>query len=478
MGLAAAVIGSATIGTSEYYILSASTTKVDQTDTCILYAHIDFTNLVAGDRFQVKLYEKINGTQRNTVLYTPDGVSDPLILGPIHVSEGWELSLKKLAGTDRAIAYSTRKVDKVTADAVDVTKWNGTAVATPTTAGVPRVDVKAMEANVVTAAAIADAAIDLATIAADLQGAFFVRRNTATAGGASTITLDASASAVDSFYKNTRIYIVSGTGVGQTRGYSSYVGSTKVYTVDSAWSTNPDNTSVFMIIGNLSGTGATAADIADAVWDEATSGHVTAGTFGKLDQDISGYLDTEVAAIKAKTDNLPSDPADASDIAASFSSIASTLSTIAGYVDTEVATLVTNVAAVKAKTDNLPSDPADASDIAASLTSLGSDVTAVKAKTDNLPADPADASDIAALVDALPTAGEIVDALMDFSHDTGVTMLGLFRRLEATISGKATGLRSTVARFFMRDGTTPATQATQDTDAGTRVVADVSGSEP
>jgi hypothetical protein len=71
---------------------------------------------------------------------------------------------------------------------------------------------------------------------------------------------------------------------------------------------------------------------------------------------IDDFLDTEIAAIKAKTDNLPADPADASDIAASFSSLAATLSTIAGYIDTEIA-------AIKAKTDNLPASPAAAGDI-------------------------------------------------------------------------------------------------------------------
>ena len=71
---------------------------------------------------------------------------------------------------------------------------------------------------------------------------------------------------------------------------------------------------------------------------------------------LAGYVDTEVAAIKAKTDNLPTDPADASDIAASFGTVNSTLATIAGYIDTEVA-------AIKAKTDNLPTDPAAVSDI-------------------------------------------------------------------------------------------------------------------
>ena len=44
-------------------------------------------------------------------------------------------------------------------------------------------------------------------------------------------------------------------------------------------------------------------------------------TAANLDSQLSaiaGYIDTEIAAIKSKTDNLPSDPADASDIAAAF----------------------------------------------------------------------------------------------------------------------------------------------------------------
>lgn len=76
---------------------------------------------------------------------------------------------------------------------------------------------------------------------------------------------------------------------------------------------------------------------------------------------IDDAIDTEVAAIKAKTDNLPADPADASDIASSFSTVNSTLSTIAGYLDTEVA-------AIKAKTDNLPASPAASGDIPSAAT--------------------------------------------------------------------------------------------------------------
>lgn len=111
---------------------------------------------------------------------------------------------------------------------------------------------------------------------------------------------------------------------------------------------------------------------------------------------------TALASIKSKTDNLPSDPADASDIASAFSTVNSTLSTMAGYIDTEVA-------AIKAKTDNLPSDPASASTIATSFGTVNSTLTtmseyidteiaAIKAKTDNLPSDPADQSLIEAAI--------------------------------------------------------------------------------
>ena len=72
---------------------------------------------------------------------------------------------------------------------------------------------------------------------------------------------------------------------------------------------------------------------------------------------IDDFLDTEIAAIKAKTDNLPSDPADASDIASAFSTVNATLATISGLIDTEIA-------AIKAKTDALPADTA------ASLTAI------------------------------------------------------------------------------------------------------------
>ncbi len=57
--------------------------------------------------------------------------------------------------------------------------------------------------------------------------------------------------------------------------------------------------------------------------------------------DVFPLVSTEIADIKTKTDNLPSDPADASDIASAFATVNITLATIAGYIDNEVGSIKT-----------------------------------------------------------------------------------------------------------------------------------------
>jgi hypothetical protein len=75
-----------------------------------------------------------------------------------------------------------------------------------------------------------------------------IRTGTAQAGStSSTIKLDASASATNNLYQNDLVTITGGVGLGQTRTIVSYAGSTKIATVDRAWTTTPDNTSTFAI---------------------------------------------------------------------------------------------------------------------------------------------------------------------------------------------------------------------------------------
>lgn len=73
------------------------------------------------------------------------------------------------------------------------------------------------------------------------------RTGTAQAGASTTITLDSGALANDDIYNGSTITITGGTGAGQIRVISDYVGSTKVATVSVAWATTPDNTSTFSV---------------------------------------------------------------------------------------------------------------------------------------------------------------------------------------------------------------------------------------
>ena len=70
---------------------------------------------------------------------------------------------------------------------------------------------------------------------------------TAQAGATASITLASGASASNSRYDNASIYIAGGTGAGQTRVIASYVGSTRIATVDLDWTTPPDNTSTYEV---------------------------------------------------------------------------------------------------------------------------------------------------------------------------------------------------------------------------------------
>jgi hypothetical protein len=69
----------------------------------------------------------------------------------------------------------------------------------------------------------------------------------AQAGSSTTITLKNTSSSTDDIYNGMYVTITSGTGAGQIRLIEDYVGSTKVATVDIAFSPAPNNTSNYQI---------------------------------------------------------------------------------------------------------------------------------------------------------------------------------------------------------------------------------------
>jgi hypothetical protein len=71
----------------------------------------------------------------------------------------------------------------------------------------------------------------------------------------------------------------------------------------------------------------------------------------------------------------------------------------------------------------------------------------------------------------------IAAAVMSYAHEAGRTVLGVLRRLDALMTGKATGLIGATVAFFRPDGTTKAIEATQDVVAGTRDTASTVGGD-
>lgn len=236
------------------------------------------------------------------------------------------------------------------------------------------------------------------------------------------------------------------------------------------------------------------AEIADAVWDEAISGHLSAGSTGaalnaagsagdpwttplpgaygagtagniignNLNTTVSSrasqtsvdaiddYVDTEVAAIKAKTDQLTFTVAgrvdsttqagvstlDASGVRAAVGLAAANLdiqlTAIDDYLDTEIA-------AIKAKTDNLPASPAA---VGSAMTLATDAVSAAALATDAV-------NEITAAVKALVvesqgsySLGQVLSimlaALAGVTSDSGATLKtpnGSATRIAATVNG-------------------------------------------
>lgn len=98
-------------------------------------------------------------------------------------------------------------------------------------------------------------------------------------GTALALTLDGSASTTTDYYKYQGIRMLTGVCAGQARQIISY-SSGRVATVSLAFTGTPASGDEYMIF-DIGLDAATVETIADAVWDEARSGHATAGTFGE-----------------------------------------------------------------------------------------------------------------------------------------------------------------------------------------------------
>jgi hypothetical protein len=104
----------ATISTTEYFLAADSTTPSYQTTDGVFQLFLDLNALAAADQFSVRLYEKYDsgGTTRlvEEWIFSNAQSKPGVFLPAFTLGEGWDFSILKLAGTDRSIPWSIRKI--------------------------------------------------------------------------------------------------------------------------------------------------------------------------------------------------------------------------------------------------------------------------------------------------------------------------------------------------------------------------------
>lgn len=104
--------GTETIGGTEWSLTTDTSGPDVETDDGVYQVFLDLNALAAGDIFELRLYEKVlSGSTQRLVESKPFSGAQGAPNGMTYaftVLHGWDLTLIKIAGTDRAIDWSIR----------------------------------------------------------------------------------------------------------------------------------------------------------------------------------------------------------------------------------------------------------------------------------------------------------------------------------------------------------------------------------
>ncbi len=347
-------------------------------------------------------------------------------------------------------------------------------------------------------------------LASELYDILIADRGTAQAGGAATLTLATTASATDGTYRGMSVAIISGTGAGQSRQIDAYTGASRVAFLCVGWNTVPDNTSVYVVLraadltylkeigvltygavdtveaslttlfarlfadsgtaqsGNVAYITLQAGASANNAAYVGCSVYIVSGTGVGQIRTVEAYDGSTKRAYPPSSRPFSPAPDNTSVYVVLNTANGSTDDYLAGTYTT-VQTINTNVSDIETAVGGLVNVPTDIAAVQADTNDIQTRLPAalVGGRMDSSVGAMA-ANVITAAATAADFGTEIATAVWAVAHESGRTILGVMRRLDAVFTGKATGLRGTLATFFRSDGTTKAIEFAQDTTAGTR----------
>lgn len=101
------------VSTTELSLIVGTSTLQNNTTAGAYQLFIDpVTNMAKSDVFEIKVYEKVRsgGTKRAVFTARLNGAQSELFVTPtLMLLNGWDMTLKKISGTDRAFDTSIRK---------------------------------------------------------------------------------------------------------------------------------------------------------------------------------------------------------------------------------------------------------------------------------------------------------------------------------------------------------------------------------
>ena len=103
-----------TVGTTELSVVSGTTTLSTITTAGVYQLWVDPGNMAKGDEVSIRAYEKVEatgGTKKVFAQWSLLGVQSEVFVTPTFILiNGWDFTITKIAGTDRAFDASIRKV--------------------------------------------------------------------------------------------------------------------------------------------------------------------------------------------------------------------------------------------------------------------------------------------------------------------------------------------------------------------------------
>jgi hypothetical protein len=410
--------GSSSISGTEFSLVNGSTSLAASTTAGELEALIDLSGMIAGDQYQIRVVDKVNGgTATNLWIAFPTGVQSGLFrVPPTRVNEGWDVRVKLITGSARTVAWSLKQ------DVGDVNALTiaNAAIAAATFAS-GAITSTVIAANAIGASQIATDAIDADSIKTDAVTE--IQSGLATSTALSTAQTDLTT--LTGRLTSTRAGLLDNLDAAITsRAPSSTAVSNADYT--SARATKLDN-----LDATVSSRAPSSTALTTATWT-----NTRAGLIDHLDADISSRAPASTAVSNVDYTSARAGKIDNLDAAVTTRAPASTALSTVQWTNARATNL-----------DNL--DAAVASRASASA------VATVQADTDDiqsrLPAALDGSGNIKAGVQSLVAGAltSIADAIFDTILESAPTNATTFRqRLRvwwSVLSAKATGLAITTA---------------------------------